>query len=286
LNDGFVIIDKEQYWTSHDVVAKARSVLKTKKIGHLGTLDPLATGVLVLAVGKATKVIEYLMGCDKKYDAEVFLGASSSTYDAEGDITKQNDTPISLEKIQSALESKFTGVIQQVPPIYSAIKIKGKPAYLHARKGESVAMESREVVIHSINVESYEWPVLNLKIHCSTGTYIRSIAHDLGELLGCGGYLKNLRRTSVGSFELSNAVKIDQLSLEKILRLEDVDIGLSSLELSEKELTPLLNGQSIKSGNQFDDQQVVALFFKNKLHAIGIYKASEDRIFPKKIITA
>ena len=214
--DGFLIIDKEKGWTSHDVVAKARGILGIRKIGHLGTLDPNATGVLVLVIGKATKLVSSLIGCDKEYEAEIILGEVSDTFDADGVITKNNAHEVSLKDIESVLP-EFCGTISQMPPIFSAIKIGGKKAYELARKGKIPELKPRAVSIYRLDMMSYEWPILRLLVSCSSGTYIRSLANDIGARLACGAYLSNLRRTRVGNFYLRDAKKITEISKEYIV---------------------------------------------------------------------
>lgn len=232
MTDGFLIVDKEKGWTSHDVVNKARGILGIRKIGHLGTLDPNATGVLVLVVGKATKLVASLIGCDKEYEAEITLGKVSDTFDAEGIITSKSTTEISLRDIELALP-EFRGTISQIPPIFSAIKIGGKKAYELARKGKVPELKPRSVTIDRLDIMSYEWPILHVLISCSSGTYIRSLANDIGIKMGCGGYLSNLRRTRVGDFYLHDAKKITEISKEYIVPISSIvnsnnDRGLST----------------------------------------------------------
>lgn len=213
LPDNFLIIDKPKGWTSHDVVAKLRGILKEKKIGHLGTLDPLATGVLVVAVGRdATKKIVQYMELDKEYEVELELGKSSNTYDAEGEITEHlvDWTQITPEKIQNTL-SKFWGETEQMPPAFSAKKIGGVPAYRLARKGKEVHLRTKKVFMQGEEIQ-VDLPFVRFKVTVSSGTYIRSLVHDFGQSLGTGAILTNLRRTRVGDFTLQEAQKIEQVS--------------------------------------------------------------------------
>lgn len=206
----FLIIDKPAGWTSHDVVAKMRGILKERKIGHLGTLDPLATGVLVLAVGRdSTKKISEYMGCDKEYEAVVELGKTSDTYDREGKVEVLDGLveKISEEKVREALLS-FEGETIQMPPAFSAKKIAGKKAYELARAGKPVELKPVKVRMEFSKIE-IESPFVKFIVKVSSGTYIRSLAHDLGQKLGCGGILVDLRRTSVGDFLLKDAKKIE-----------------------------------------------------------------------------
>lgn len=215
--DGFLVINKPQGWTSFDVVAKVRNKFKAKKVGHTGTLDPMATGVLVLCLGKATKLAQELTGLDKEYVAEITLGATSNTDDAEGEVVKNEDAQaISIDRVQEALKA-FEGEILQMPPQFSAKKVKGRRAYALARKGETVELKAVQVKINTIEILSYEWPILKLRIDCSKGTYIRSIARDLGQELNVGGYLSALERTKVGSFTLAQAKMIETVGPEDLL---------------------------------------------------------------------
>jgi tRNA pseudouridine55 synthase len=208
MNEGFLIIDKPSTWTSHDVVAKMRGLLKEKTIGHLGTLDPLATGVLVLAVGRsATKQIQHYMKLDKDYDVELELGKISNTYDAEGEIQETHKPLPSEAEILEALKS-FWGRSQQMPPAFSAKKIQGRKAYELARAGKPVELKSVEVEMQGRDIR-IELPYVRLKLTVSSGTYVRSFAHDLGQRLGCGALLTALRRTRVGPFELKDARTIE-----------------------------------------------------------------------------
>ena len=211
--DGLLVINKPQNWTSFDVVAKIRNKLNVKKVGHTGTLDPMATGVLVLCLGKATKLAQQITDTNKEYIAEITFGATSTTDDADGEISNlksqiSNITSPGLEKIMQALK-KFTGSIMQVPPNFSAKKIKGQRAYKLAREGKEVKLEPREVTINEIEILDYKWPILSLRIACGKGTYIRSIARDLGQELGVGGYLTALQRTKVGQYTIDQSISIE-----------------------------------------------------------------------------
>ncbi|MBU1018094.1 tRNA pseudouridine(55) synthase TruB [Patescibacteria group bacterium] len=215
--DGILVINKPKDWTSFDVVAKIRNKLNVKKIGHTGTLDPQATGVLVLCIGKGTKLCQKLTGLDKEYFCDITLGATSTTDDSEGEITKISDaTEVPITTIEEILE-EFTGTFEQMPPDFSAKKIKGKKAYEIARKGEKPELKPAEVTIHQIELLDYKWPVLKLKIHCGKGFYVRSLARDIGEKLGVGGYLTALQRTRVGHFSLDGAIGIEEADEKRVL---------------------------------------------------------------------
>jgi tRNA pseudouridine55 synthase len=213
LGDGsMLLINKPLHWTSFDVIKKIRNTIKIKKVGHAGTLDPLATGLLIVCTGKFTKSINEYMAQEKEYTGTFTLGAVTPTYDLESEPENfhsidgiTNDTIIETTK-------KFIGAIMQVPPIHSAIKQKGKPIYLLARKGIEVKLEPRKIVIHKFEVTSINFSVISFKVVCTTGTYIRSLANDFGVALGCGAYLSSLCRTRIGKFTLAQAVSIDEFT--------------------------------------------------------------------------
>jgi tRNA pseudouridine55 synthase len=282
--NGFLVIDKPEDWTSHDVVQKARKELKIKKIGHLGTLDPLATGVLVLAVGNATKLIEYLLMNEKEYDAEVKLGVRSDTFDAEGKIEEVTDKPVSEKEIEKVV-SKFEGSIDQVPPVFSAIKIEGETAYKKARRGEDIKMKPKKVHIYENKILDYKWPVLKLHIHCSTGTYIRSIAHDIGEKLGCGGYLQKLVRTRVRNFQLKDSIKIEEISPEKLIPIEEALPAFPQVELTELDYERIKNGQGIVKDGNWSDEELIAGMLEGKLVSVMAYNAKYKVLRSKKFLS-
>ncbi len=210
--DGIFNINKPTGLTSHDVVVKIRRLLKQKRVGHTGTLDPAASGILPVCVGQATRVAEYLSESGKAYQAGVIFGAATDTYDSEGTITATaSTTDLTLARIEETL-SHFLGFQMQVPPAYSAIKLQGQPAYKRARAGEEIIVEPRSIVIYSLKVINWIPPRLTLAIECSKGTYIRSVAHDLGIQLGCFAYLDSLVRTRSGPFTLLESITLEQLA--------------------------------------------------------------------------
>lgn len=206
-----MLIDKPLEWTSFDVVKKIRNTIKIKKVGHAGTLDPLATGLLLVCTGKFTKKINEYMAQEKEYTGTITLGAVTPTYDLESEPEdwKSLDT-INDEMIRKTTK-RFTGEIMQIPPIHSAIKQKGKPVYLLARKGAEVILEPRKITIHDFEITSIDLPLVSFKVVCTTGTYIRSLANDFGKALGCGGYLSKLRRTRIGNFKVEDAMSMEQM---------------------------------------------------------------------------
>ncbi|NOT51726.1 MAG: tRNA pseudouridine(55) synthase TruB [Chitinophagaceae bacterium] len=205
-----LLINKPLQWTSFDAVRKIRNLIRIKKVGHAGTLDPLATGLLIICTGKFTKRINEFMAQEKEYTGSITLGATTPTYDLES--KPENVKPVdglTNDKIRSVTQ-EFTGPILQIPPAHSAIKVDGKRVYELARQGKEVKLEPRPVTIHSFEITEIKMPVVYFKVVCSTGTYIRSLANDFGEALGCGAYLSSLCRTRIGNFSLSDAMTIDE----------------------------------------------------------------------------
>lgn len=251
MRHGFLLIDKPRGPTSHGAVAMVRRALNERDIGHLGTLDPAASGLLVLAVGsKALKVIEFFSGLGKEYIADVHFGAVSTTYDSEGVretvATKPGWSEPDKGHIQRAIDQRFTGKIEQVPPSHSAVHIAGVRAYDLARKGIEVEMPKRTVEISKCTVLSYAYPHLRLNVHVSSGTYIRSLAHDLGDVLRCGGYLENLRRTSVGEWSVDRAVTPDAATWTNVLPLKDVLARFTRIDITAEEAEHLRHGRKIQ----------------------------------------
>lgn len=209
--DGALLVDKPSGVTSHDVVDAIRREFRFKKVGHCGTLDPNATGLLIIVLGKGTKLSERLMGSDKVYEGDIELGVATDSYDSDGEVTATLPVPeLTLEQLTAATV-EFTGDIMQTPPMVSAIKKDGVPLYKLARKGVEVEREARLVHIHQFKILNYTAPLVQVRIACTKGTYIRSIAHEFGQKLGCGGSLKTLRRTMSGKFDIKDAATTKEL---------------------------------------------------------------------------
>ena len=205
-----LLINKPLEWTSFDVVRKIRNTCRTKKVGHAGTLDPLASGLLILCTGKFTKKINEYMAREKEYTGSFTVGAVTPTYDLESDPENFRDySSITMNRIQE-LTKKFKGEILQIPPMHSAIKKDGKRVYELARKGQTIELEPRKITIKDFEITSIELPKVFFRVVCSTGTYIRSLAHDFGQELGCGAYLSNLCRTRIGEFSIKDSFTMDQ----------------------------------------------------------------------------
>ena len=225
--DGILLIDKPAGPTSHDIVDIIRNSYRIKKVGHCGTLDPAATGLLIIVLGKATKLSEKLMSDDKVYVGSIKLGETTNTFDAEGQVESTQPVPdLSIETLQKEA-NKFLGDQMQIPPMVSAIKINGTPLYKLARKGQTIDRKERFIHLYKFLISEYETPVAWFKVACTKGTYIRTLAHDFGQKIGCGGHLSGLRRTISGTFKVSNATSLEELTT------------LSALDLN-KRIIPML----------------------------------------------
>lgn len=218
---GIILIDKETGRTSHDVVDAIRRKFGTRRVGHAGTLDPLATGLLVVAVGPATRFLQYLPLEPKEYVAEITFGKSTSTFDLEGEVIEESPVPEDLLGSIEKVLGQFQGLISQLPPMYSAVKVDGKPLYHYARQGKLMDREARTVHIDKFEIRPVSPDTFRARIVCSGGTYIRSLAHDLGQAVGCGAHLTSLNRTKVGRFTLEQAVKLDGAEPKRLIKLRD-----------------------------------------------------------------
>ncbi|WP_373990884.1 tRNA pseudouridine(55) synthase TruB [Duganella sp. BuS-21] len=254
LVDGVLLLDKPVGFSSNDALIKAKRVLNAKKAGHTGTLDPFATGLLPLCFGEATKFSQDLLEADKAYDTTVHLGQTTDTGDTEGEVIDSRDVNVTLEQIHVVLE-RFRGPIAQVPPMYSALKRDGKPLYEYARAGITLEREARNVIIHKLELISYQAPFLKLSVTCSKGTYIRVLGQDIGEALGCGAHLNALRRTQVGALTTEHMITLDELVAHQAPHslLSPVDALLSSfpaVQLNAELAKRFLNGQRLALGKE------------------------------------
>lgn len=270
---GFLNVYKPTGKTSHDVVAILRRVTKIKQIGHTGTLDPFAEGVLPICIGKATRLIEYLND-DKAYIGTIQFGSSTTTYDTEGEIVKTSDKIVTQEDVEDCLKY-FRGEIEQLPPIYSAIKVNGKKLYEYAREGQEVKIEPRKITIFELELVNFDIQKqqAEVKIVCSKGTYIRSIANDLGEKSGVFGHLIKLVRIKAGEFYVENSIKLDDLSSsEKVLDnliYPTEKLNFPVYNLDEEEKKKISNGMSILSNLKFQKDEFVILMYNEKFGAIA-----------------
>lgn len=276
-------VDKPSGLTSHDVVARARRASGIRKIGHAGTLDPLATGVLVLCVGAATRLSEYVMHTTKRYRARVRLGATTDTYDAEGEIVQERDASrVTRDVVERALE-QFIGEFDQIPPMYSAIKQGGRKLYDLARAGETVERAPRPVRIFSLALIEWQPPEFTLDVTCSAGTYIRSLAYDLGEALGVGAHLAGLTRAASGMFTLENAVPLDTLLIDPASHIIPPSAALRqypALVLAAAAEDDIKHGRAI-DGDFADGTVVMAYDAGDRL--IAVLEAEDGRLKPQKV---
>ena len=274
--NGIIIINKPKNCTSHDIVYKIKKIVN-EKVGHTGTLDPNATGVLPLLIGKGTEISKYLINHDKTYEAAIQLGEKRDTADVEGQVIQKKEVQASTlenEKVKKVLKS-FIGKKLQTPPIYSAIKVKGKKLYEYARKGENVEIEPREIEIYNIELIKIDQinKTIEFRVHCSKGTYIRTLCEDISEKLGNIGYMKQLKRTQVGEFKIENSVKIEEIKNKKdvekyLITLEKYFSDKESIKL--KETKPFLNGVQISYNLQNDLYKIYNQ--EEKFIGIGIIK--------------
>lgn len=268
---GFLNVYKPKGITSHDVVSALRRITKVKQIGHTGTLDPFAEGVLPICIGKATRLIEYLDD-DKAYTGTIQLGSSTTTYDLEGEEVNFSDKKVTLNEIEAALD-KFRGEIDQLPPIYSAIKVNGKKLYEYAREGKEVKIEPRRVNISKLEIIEYDETNRRLTLHieCSKGTYIRSIAHDLGTELTTFGHLVKLVRVKAGMFEVNNAVSLEHIQtkedVEKLLIAPLTKLNYMTYELNKNELVKVSNGTAIMPSKELPENSLILLTSQERLIA-------------------
>jgi tRNA pseudouridine55 synthase len=267
---GLLVLDKPPGITSRDAVDRAARWFPRKtKIGHAGTLDPLATGVLVLAVGHATRLVEYVQAMPKVYRTRIYLGATSDTDDADGTVTPSPAaTPVDEPTVRGTL-GRFLGEVEQVPPAYSAARVAGRRAYDLARGGAEVTLAARRVRIDRIDVREYAWPELELDVHCGKGTYIRSIARDLGTALGVGGYVTVLRRLRTGPFGVEGAVPPDadpEAARGKLLPMAMAVSGLPAVSVTGDEVRRLRNGQAVPATG---DGEAAVLDERGELVAVG-----------------
>lgn len=247
--NGIILVDKPQGWTSHDVVAKLRGIYQQRRIGHSGTLDPMATGVLAVFLGRGTRAVELCENDEKEYVADLLLGIVTNTQDITGEVLEQHSVEVSRQQLEAVLE-QFLGPQQQIPPMYSAVKIGGKKLYELARKGQSVERKPRSIVIHELELCDFDGKTARIRVVCSKGTYIRTLCHDIGAALGTGGCLSSLRRTRAGRFAIDDCVTMEQIQQARdqnahMAFLRPVDSlfsGCPAVYLGEKEALRCKNG--------------------------------------------
>lgn len=249
---GILLVDKPIGCTSHDVVNIIRRRFGLKRVGHAGTLDPLASGLLVIAVGPATRFLQYLPLEPKVYEADIEFGKETASYDREGEVILDKPVPADLEtKICTALPS-FLGLISQLPPMFSAVKVNGKPLYKYARTGKEVEREARNVHISRFDIASSGPTTVSARIECSGGTYIRTLAHDLGQAVGCGAHLSGLRRTGVGRFHLDQAIPLEAAAPENLIGLEKALLPMPMIELTPSQTHSVREGRQIGISDEIE----------------------------------
>ena len=282
--NGIINIYKEKGFTSHDVVAKLRGIFKQKKIGHTGTLDPDAEGVLPVALGNATKVCDLITDKDKAYRCRLLFGLTTDTQDISGNVLTRSEVNVSEEEVIGAIKS-FIGEYDQVPPMYSAIKINGKKLYELAREGKEIERPARRISIYGIDIKDMDIPRVTMEVSCSKGTYIRTLCHDIGEKLGCGGVMEELLRIKSGDFELDSALKLSEVERlvkeggieERIISVDRVFKALPPVKCDNKAEKLLLNGNRIPekfiSGEKkiYENGENVRIY-DNRGHFTGIYE--------------
>ncbi|MDO8283035.1 MAG: tRNA pseudouridine(55) synthase TruB [Thermodesulfovibrionia bacterium] len=295
-----ISLNKPKDITSQDAVTKVKKILKVKKAGHCGTLDPMATGLLLICINKATRLATYLSGSDKEYIAVMKLGESTDTQDAYGEILEKADSIDVSEADIKAVLSLFKGKISQLPPMFSALKHKGKPLYEYARQGIDIARTSREVNIKSIELLDFDLPFVKLKVACSKGTYIRTLCHDIGKKLGVGAHMTELQRTAIGEFNLQDALEIDELKELDITKTDNKAIHtlnsalkhMPEFKITENMVLSVSHGNAIniRQGLELSDdiktaQGIRILSPDNELLAVGRY-GNERKIIKMDVVFA
>jgi tRNA pseudouridine55 synthase len=278
--DGFLLLDKEKGISSNQLVQKVKKSLSLKKVGHLGTLDPMATGLMILAINRATKFSSYFLESDKSYDASIQLGSSTDTDDAMGNIISSSDIIPNEKDINKSLAS-FIGQSMQTAPFFSALKHKGKPLYKYAREGEFISKPPREINIFSIKNIICEHNKCSFIVHCSKGTYIRSIARDLGDKLNSGGHLSALRRLSQGTFNIKNAMTIENIELNKLITIEEAFSELSEIQLDSNQTKFFMNGVKIEEINLEDDTYKI---YDSSKKFLGLGMVSNSVLALKRLV--
>lgn len=281
--DGLLIVNKPKEYTSHDVVNVIRKKINTKKVGHTGTLDPNATGVLPILIGKATKVSKYLIEHNKTYIATVKLGEKTDTGDSEGQVIETKRIPESLKKedINKVLQS-FLGKQKQLPPMYSAIKVNGKKLYEYAREGKEIEVKPRDIEIYKIELLDYKNSKIKFEVECSKGTYIRTLCEDVAEKIETVGYMEELQRTKVNNFQIGNSILLDNITIENaeqnIIKIEDVFKDKNTIELDRKKLELFLNGVKLTYNLP---QDIYRIYNNNQFIGIGII---ENKLLKRDIV--
>lgn len=294
MTTGFVLVDKPAGWTSHDVVAKARRLLQQKKVGHAGTLDPMATGLLVLAAGRATRLLRFVQGAEKVYVGQMLMGVATDTLDADGAVLEREPLPVSAEEIEAAA-ARFVGPIMQVPPMVSALKVGGRRLYDLAREGVEVERDARPVTIHDLailDVAPGDYPEVVFRVRCSTGTYVRTLADDIARALGGRAHLTALRRLAIGPLHVEEAYTIERLeeaagdgSLESLV-LDPVDglAGMTRVHVGADTVTAVSNGSVFPAGALGVSEAGELAVVDPDGHLLAVYESDGRRAKPVVVI--
>lgn len=284
---GVLLVDKEPGWTSHDVVARARRLTGQRRIGHTGALDPMATGLLVLCLGRATRLVEYMMAGEKAYEGEIALGRETETDDAEGRVTAEREPPEGALDLD-AIAARFTGEIMQTPPAYSAVKVEGRRAYAMAREGERPDLKPRPVRVSALRLERAARDRLRVAVRCGPGMYVRSLARDVGQAIGCGAHLASLRRTGSGPFRVEQAVPVEALAggLEAIVRAADEGVAESAAAILHPDhAAQLRNGQTVWARGGFLRPATLARIYGADGAFVGVGRVDEPgRVLALKVV--
>jgi tRNA pseudouridine55 synthase len=289
--DGILNLNKCPGLTSHDVIDQVRRIFDQKRVGHAGTLDPMATGVLVVCLGKATRIVEYLSGGEKEYRAVLTLGVTTGTQDVTGEIVSESDaSAVTLDALEKVTHS-FVGEIQQVPPMVSAVKYQGQRLYKLAREGKTVERAARMVTVHSIDVTDFRPGIraeAEIVVRCSGGTYIRTLCADIGEALGCGGMMSGLVRTRVGRFAIEQSVTVEQLAQapgDYVISMADALCDMPAVVLDEEGMRRVLNGMEVHvgPGPHVSAQHVRMMSSDGELVAIGVV-SEQGMVKPRKVL--
>lgn len=276
---GFVLVDKPRGPTSHDIVATVRRAFSTKRVGHAGTLDPGATGLLVVAVGPATRLLRYIQGLDKTYEVTGVLGVTTTSLDADGEVVDRRPVEVAPADVRAAA-ARLTGVISQSPPAVSAIKVGGERAYRKAARGEAVELEARTVTVHAFDVLRVTADAFDARVVCSTGTYIRSLVADVGEALGCGAHVAHLRRTAIGHLGVKGAVRPDRLGASALRPVEDVLSHLPRADVEAETEAFARNGRRIEAPAGMSGEVLVV----GPSGAVGVFEAADGILRPSTVV--
>ena len=288
--NGILLIDKPHGMTSNQVLQRAKRILQACKAGHTGSLDPIATGLLPLCFGEATKVSQFMLDADKQYWVRIKLGESTTTYDIEGEVVSTGAVNVDRRQIEKALKS-FTGTISQLPPMYSAVKQGGQALYKLAREGKEVERNPREVTVYRIDILDFDGEYLELEILCSKGTYVRTIAHDLGQVLGCGAHVVELRRLGVGDFRIDEAVDLEDIEelqspdeIERfLLPVDEALLGLPDVTLTSLATHYLLQGQPVTA--RHGQEPGLVRLYSDENAFLGMGEVLDDgRVAPKRLM--